>query len=65
MVESPWEANSHSASQGIPSLLWNLKVQYCVHKSPPMVPILSKMTPVHTLWHYFPNNHSNIITHLP
>jgi hypothetical protein len=30
------EAISHSASQVIPNLLWNLNVHYCVHKSQPV-----------------------------
>jgi len=41
MEQSPFsEANSHLASQEIPCLLWNLKVHYCVHKRPPLAPIL-------------------------
>jgi hypothetical protein len=29
-----WEADSHSASQQIPHILWYPKVRYYVHKSP-------------------------------
>jgi hypothetical protein len=48
-----WEANSHSASQEIPRLLWNPKVRFHVHNSPPLV--LYSHTP------NFPKIHSNII----
>jgi len=61
MQQSPsWEANSHSTSQEVPHLLWNPKVHYHVHNSPPLVPIVSQMNPVNIL-PYLPEVHRNII----
>jgi hypothetical protein len=41
-----WEA---AVTLEIPCLLWNLKVDYCVHKSPALVLNLNQIHPVHIL----------------
>jgi len=62
MEQSPsWEANSYSAGQEIPLLLSNPKVDYCVHKSLPLVSILNQVHPVQTLPTFLSKIHSSII----
>jgi hypothetical protein len=44
-----WGADNCAATQELPSILQNPKIQYRVHKSLPPAPILSHINPIHTM----------------
>jgi hypothetical protein len=54
------ETASQSATQEIRNILWVLKMNYRVHKSPPLIPILSQINLVQTTPCYLSKIHFNI-----
>jgi hypothetical protein len=52
---------SWGAASSAASTLWNPKVNYCAHKSPQLVPILSHINPVHNIPFYISKIHFNIV----
>jgi hypothetical protein len=56
-----WEDANCAATQEFPSVLWNPKVHYRPHKSPPLVLILSPIDPIPTISSYLSKIHFNIV----
>jgi hypothetical protein len=59
-----WKAASCAATQELPNILWNPKVHYRVHKSPPLVCVLRKINLVQTTSSYLSKIRFNIVRHL-
>ena len=67
MEQGPFsEANSSTASKETHNILRKPNAHYRVHNSPPLVPILRQMSPVHvTLYFFFKFLFNIILPYLP
>jgi hypothetical protein len=62
MEQSPsWEAHSSLYNSEILHLLWNLKVNYIIHRKQPLYFILNQKNLVHIPTHFFFKAHFNSI----
>jgi hypothetical protein len=55
------EATGCTATQELPSILWNPEVHNRAYKSVPLVPILKQVNPVHATLQYPSNIRINIV----
>jgi hypothetical protein len=56
-----WEATTWWVTREFPNILWKQKVDYRVHKNPPLVPILRHINPFHTTPFFFSKTHFSVI----
>jgi hypothetical protein len=54
-----WESVTRLAVQEFHNILWNPKVQYHINMSPPQLPVLGQINPVHDTSSYFSKIHYN------
>jgi hypothetical protein len=52
-----WDAASCVATKAFPNILWSPTFHFRVSKSPPLVPTLSKINPIHTTLSYLSEIH--------
>jgi hypothetical protein len=60
-LTASWEAANCATTQELPSTIWNPKVHYRAHKSPPLAHILSQINQVHTISSYLSKINCNIV----
>jgi hypothetical protein len=59
----PFLKSRKLATQDIFRILWNPMIHYRVHKSPPLVPILSQGNPIHTFYSIYLRTILRLPTH--